>query len=504
MIFYVIVTTILLLLYIKYRLTIRHLVVVDTMFPGPTCLPIIGNALMLRGTSEDFYKRFTETCFYYRRSFRVWIAHRLFIACLYPEDAEVILGNNFEITKADVYEFLLPWIGDGLITSTGKKWRTHRKMLTPAFHFRILEEFTKVFNKNGKIFCEVLSKIPENKIFDVYEYVKMYAMDNICETAMSVSINAQKNPNSAYIRAVKDMCTVAFKRMRTLWLRSDFLFRMSPWAKVHDDALSLIHSQTRDVIKKRKQELERNPDLRLTMENDNFSIKGKLAFLDILLHAAQEYRLTDEDIREEVDTFMFEGHDTITSAISFAMYYISRDQEVQKKILQETESIFRGEDREPTVKDFGAMKYLETVIKETLRLHPSVPFIARKISQDFQIDMKAYAPRGAEVLVVIAALHRNPYQWEKWDQFYPEHFLPEATQKRHPYSFVPFSAGPRNCIGQKFAMIEMKSVLSKVVKEFELIPSPHPEHAIREVPDLILTSGTGMHVGLRKRISGAA
>lgn len=490
---------ILALLYMIFRISIRHLVVADQMFPGPLAFPIIGNALMLRGTSEDFYNTFREACYFYRRSFRVWIANRLFIACLSPEDAEVILGNNFEITKGDAYDFLLPWIGDGLLTSTGKKWHKHRKMLTPAFHFKILDEFVQVFNKNGEIFCETLSKIPEDKVFNVYEYVKMYALDNICETAMGVSINAQKNPNSAYIKAVKDLCTVAFKRMRTLWLRVDFLYQMTKWSKMQEDALKIIHGQTMDVIQKRKLEIQKDPELKLNLENDNFSIKGKLAFLDILLHSVDEYGLTDEDIRAEVDTFMFEGHDTITSAISFAMFYIAKYPKVQIKILQEMESIFHGENRETTIQDLQAMKYLEQAIKETLRLHPSVPFIARKMSEDMPIDIKAYAPKGSEVLIIIAGMHRHPHHWEKHDQFYPEHFSPEAVQKRHPYAFVPFSAGPRNCIGQKFAMYEMKSALSKVVREFELLPSPNPEHEIREVPDLILNSGSGMHVRLRKR-----
>lgn len=114
-------------------------------------------------------------------------------------------------------------------------------------------------------------------------------------------------------------------------------------------------------------------------------------------------------------------------------------------------------------------------------------------------DYKAYVPKGAQVLLAIGAFHRHHHFWEKPHEFYPEHFSPEQVRKRHPFAFVPFSAGPRNCIGQRFAMLEMKSALSKVIQEFELLPSSNPEHEIKQFPELVLTSVSGYHIRLRKR-----
>lgn len=103
------------------------------------------------------------------------------------------------------------------------------------------------------------------------------------------------------------------------------------------------------------------------------------------------------------------------------------------------------------------------------------------------------------MILVLGGFHRNDYYWEKPNEFYPEHFSPEESQKRHPFAFVPFSAGSRNCIGQRFAMLEMKSAISKVVQKFELFPSTNPEHEILERPELVLTSLNGFNIRLKKR-----
>merc|ERR1719273_1268493 len=112
------------------------------------------------------------------------------------------------------------------------------------------------------------------------------------------------------------------------------------------------------------------------------------------------------------------------------------------------------------------MKYLECCIKEALRLYPSVPIIGRDIEKDTYIDGQM-VPKGTCVIVFVHNLHRNPIIWDKPEEFIPERFL--ESSKRHPYAYVPFSAGPRNCIGQRFAMMEEKTILSHVLRRFAMM-----------------------------------
>lgn len=139
-------------------------------------IKIIYNYLKILG----IFKKLINFSNKYDRFYRIWNNGKLFLICKEYRDAEVLLGSNVHITKSDSYKFTLPWIGEGLLTSTGHKWRTHRKIITPTFHFKILQEFLEVFNRNGEILCEKLAANVGKGPFNIYNYVNLAALDNIC------------------------------------------------------------------------------------------------------------------------------------------------------------------------------------------------------------------------------------------------------------------------------------------------------------------------------------
>lgn len=154
----------------------------------------------------------------------------------------------------------------------------------------------------------------------------------------------------------------------------------------------------------------------------------------------------------------------------------------------------------PTFADIQEMKYLEKVIKEAQRLFPSVPLIARELFEDLELPGGYLVPKGTNFTLNIYSLHRDPKIWgsdpEKFD---PEHFSPDAIQKRNPYCYVPFSAGARNCIGQKYAMLELKATLGKILRRFKLAPSPYEKDKVELAAELVLISTTGFHIRIESR-----
>lgn len=152
-----------------------------------------------------------------------------------------------------------------------------------------------------------------------------------------------------------------------------------------------MHDFTENIIRERRETLVNNSKETTPEEEVNFlGQKRRMALLDVLLQSTIDGApLSDEDIREEVDTFMFEGHDTTTSAISFCLYEISRHPEVQQRLQQEIRDVL-GEDRKSpvTLRDLGELKFMENVIKESLRLHPPVPMIGRWFAEDVEIRKK--------------------------------------------------------------------------------------------------------------------
>lgn len=172
--------------------------------------------------------------------------------------------------------------------------------------------------------------------------------------------------------------------------RSNFLFQFTEMARRQKVVLKILHDFTDKVIVERRQELENKAkeDKSAEENDDDVGVKRKLALLDVLLQSTIEGKpLSNMDIREEVDTFMFEGHDTTTSGIAFCIYNLAKHPEVQQKAFEEIRDVI-GDDvnKKVTQKDLNDLHYLELVIKETLRLYPSVPVYGRKISENVEIS----------------------------------------------------------------------------------------------------------------------
>ncbi|PSN43009.1 Cytochrome P450 4C1 [Blattella germanica] len=190
----------------------------------------------------------------------------------------------------------------------------------------------------------------------------------------------------------------------------------------------------------------------------------------------------------------FQGHDTTTAAIGWALQLLASHPEIQQKAYEEVKSFFiQDSDHNLTMQD---MKYLEMVIKETLRLYPSVPLTGREIKEDVVIDGYTI-PAGMKVAVIPYHTHRVEEHFPHPEIFDPDRFLPENVSKRHPYAYIPFSAGPRNCIGQKFAMLEMKSTLSHILYNYKLQATGKVPPAL---PELILRPAVGVYLKITKRV----
>ncbi|VEN55079.1 unnamed protein product [Callosobruchus maculatus] len=463
----------------------KQLLWLDTV-PG---YPFIGNLFEFHGPRETLNDLRHLHATYGKTMLIRAPLQRMILSCDY-DFLEFVLSSPKILDKSGEYKFLHRWLGTGLLTSDGPKWKTRRKLLTPSFHFSILQKFVASFESNGNILVEKLRTV-QGKDINIYQYITLYTLDIICESAMGVSVNAQEVEDSQYVKNVKFLCRRINERATTFYERPDLLYRLSPNYYREKKAVKQIHNFTYSVIDSRIKTLQNST-------NDQNNTEGKaVPFLDMLLKSTVDGRpLTREEIREEVDTFMFEGHDTAGSAISFALYLLASHQDVQDHALEEQKTIFCKDIHRPsTYNDLQQMKYLECVIKETLRLYPSVPFYGRKTDQPV-IYKGNVMPEDIDIAVIAYELQRDPKYFPNPDKFDPTRF--ETMDGTNPYCFIPFSAGPRNCIGQKFAMLEMKSALSKILRAFRLLPTV-PEHQLKLTSEAVLKSYNGIYIRVLKR-----
>ncbi|XP_073251504.1 cytochrome P450 4V2-like [Porites lutea] len=476
--------------------------------PGPKPNFLFGNALQLARLPDELIKQILG----FTRQFQkeglicIWLGPVYPLTLLFkPEYAEILLSTSKHMGKSFDYSFLHPWLGTGLLTSDGSKWKTRRRLITPTFHFRILNDFIQVFEEQAAILVKHLEKEANKGVFNIMPYITLCALDVICITSMDASPNAQEDVDSPYVNAVLRVSELIQMRQRSPWLWNDTLYGLLPSGREHKRCLKILHDFTNEVIDQRIAERasikSKTQEEKIKEEVDEddglYKRKKRLAFLDLLLESYDTGDISREGVREEVDTFMFEGHDTTAAGITWALYLLGRHPVIQQKVHDEVDSFFEQRPETLTVDDLKDLRYLECVIKEALRLFPSVPFFARTTTEDFHMDGYT-APKGTSVGIATLALHRNSDVWPAPLEFNPDRFLPENSQGRHPFAYIPFSAGPRNCIGQRFAFLEEKIVLYHVMRNFS-IESAQTFDDLRTCGELITRPKEGIFVTLAKR-----
>ncbi|XP_070692277.1 cytochrome P450 4T8 [Pempheris klunzingeri] len=460
-------------------------------FPGPPGHWLFGHVTEFKQDGMDLDKM-VKWGQQYPYAFPLWFGPFVcFLNIHHPDYVKTILASTEP--KDDVaYRFIEPWIGDGLLVSKGMKWFRHRRLLTPGFHYDVLKPYVKLMSDSAKTMLDKWESYAKtNKPLELFEHVSLMTLDSILKCAFSYDSNCQiEGGTNAYIKAVYELSDLINLRFRTFPYHNDLIFYLSPHGFRFRKACSVTHSHTEEVIRKRKEALKKEKEL------DRIQAKRNLDFLDILLLARDEKQqgLSDEDIRAEVDTFMFEGHDTTASGVSFILYCLACHPEHQKMCRDEVIQALDGKDSVEW-EDLSQIPYTTMCIKECLRLYPPVPGMSRKITKPMTFIDGRTLPGGSHVGTSVYAVHRNAAVWENPDVFDPLRFLPENASKRSPHAFVPFSAGPRNCIGQNFAMNEMKVVIALTLKRYELIEDPTRKPKI--IPRLVLRSLNGIHIKIK-------
>ncbi|CAH2989299.1 unnamed protein product [Chilo suppressalis] len=375
--------------------------------------------------------------------------------------------------KALIYRILQPWLKDGLLLSNGLKWQQRRKILTPSFHFNILKQFLVTLEENSARLVKDLEGKVEQEI-DIVPLISEFTLNSICETSMGTKLSDETSSAAlSYKNAIYELGKKFVDRFTKVHYNIDFIFALSSIGRQQKRYLEIVHDFTKRVIKDRKEYIETFgidiDEMNVSDEDIFFKSKRKTAMLDLLISAQNKGLIDDNGVQEEVDTFMFEGHDTTAAALAFCLMSIANDKGIQERLFSELDGIFGDSSQPATMDDLSRMQYLECCIKESLRLYPPVHLMGRTLGET--VTLSDYVvEKGTYILILIYDMHRREDLFKDALKYNPDRFLPENSIGRHPFSFIPFSAGPRNCIGQKFAMLEMKSSLSAILRRYRLEP----------------------------------
>ncbi|KAJ8027652.1 Cytochrome P450 4V2 [Holothuria leucospilota] len=477
----------------KYKL--RHLT-------GPRGLPLLGNLLQFGKDNISFMKQLSVWAEEFRESgyYLLYFGTKPVLMIYNANDVEIILRDTQIDRKNFLYYFNEAWLGNGLLLSEGPKWVSRRKLLTPSFHFSMLENFVEVMNCHAKHLSDKLCGLVEEPKVELLELLSLCSLDILNECMMGRKLGAQQGEGKGYVEAVHRIGGIFTKRFQCPWLWNETLFGWSTLGKEQARVLETLHKTTKKVFQDRKLELQsESKSLIIDDKSQEVRKRRRLAFLDLLIAAQrQDNTLPDEGILEEVDTFMFEGHDTVSSSTTIAMYLIGKHPEIQRKLQEELDEVFGNDrDRPVTMEDLKKLDYLSCVMKEGQRLLTTVPYIGRELVNDISV-CGTVIPKDTAVFLGLYWLHRDTHHFTDPEKFDPDRFLPANSKELHHFAYVPFSAGHRNCIGQKFAIMEQKVIMATVLRKISLTSLQTIEE-LKLANELVLRPTNGVYVKLTLR-----
>ncbi|XP_045518562.1 cytochrome P450 4c3-like [Pieris brassicae] len=388
------------------------------------------------------------------------------------DDVEYILKNCLE--KENVMRFFREIIGNAGIFAPVSTWIHRRKMLIPAFSPKIIKSFVSKQARQGLELSEQLEidgRVGSGE-FSIWPYINAYTLSSIAETALGVKLDALRDPNIPFLRAVQDVLCFIASRIVKVWLWSEFIYKFSNLHADVQTSKTSLYSLPDKIIKEKREALYNNNKLKNLREKQTIYGQGQdsNSFLDhLIMLSEEENRLTDEELREEILVMMLAGTDSSAVAIGYTLVLLAKYPVIQEKLYNDIKNHFGNSDRPLNSDDLMALEYLSRVVKESLRLFPPVPGITRKAGdKEVHLPSGIILPRETGIVVSIWGMNRDPKQWGPTaDCFDPDRFSDKQTA-----TYASFSLGPRNCIGYKYALQSVQIAVASIIRRYKVVGEP--------------------------------
>ncbi len=368
--------------------------------------------------------------------------------------------------KSRSYRMLRLLLGDGLLTSEGEFWRRQRRLAQPAFRRDRLEAMgARMLQPVEELADDWLRRARKGPL-DARIEMSRLALEIASDTLFGATLPGQASEISTALAEVQSYANHITTRPLVVPRSVP-----TPRNRRYERASSVLDRTVADLIEGRRQVVERGED-----PGDDL--------LALLMAATDEETgegMTDAQLRDEVMTLFLAGHETSATGLTWALVQLARHPDVEARCREEVLRVTGG--APPTVAQLRDMPYLRAFVDEVLRLHPPAWIMEREPIQDDEI-VGYPIPKGSVVIVSPYVTHRNPALWDRPHRFDPERFLGAEARERQRYAYFPFGGGPRQCVGNNFALMEMQLTLARLLSRFRI--SLVPDQRIEQLPYVTL------------------
>ncbi|XP_032161857.1 thromboxane-A synthase isoform X1 [Mustela erminea] len=460
------------------KLGIRH--------PKPS--PFIGNLTFFRQgfweSQMELRKLYGPLCGYY-------LGRRMFIVISEPDMIEQVLVEKFHnFTNRMVSGLESKPVMDSVLFLRNKRWEEVRSVLTSSFSPDKLDEMTPLISQACDLLLAHLKRYEESgEAFDIQRCYSCYTTDVVASVAFGTQVDSRRAPEDPFVTHCRRFFAYSIPRP-VLVLILSFPSIMVPLARIlpnknRDELNGFFNKLIRNMIALRDQQeaQERRRDfLQLILDARHSTPSVGVDSFDMVrqvfpsTHCAagaprphQPGRLskplTVDEVVGQAFIFLIAGYEIVTNTLSFATYLLATNPDCQEKLLTEVDS-FNEKYPAPDYSSFQeGLPYLDMVIAETLRIYPPAFRFTREAARDCEVQGQRI-PAGAVVEVAVGALHHDPKYWPHPETFNPERFTAEARRQQRPFTYLPFGAGPRSCLGVRLGLLEVKLTLLHVLRQF--------------------------------------
>ncbi len=442
-------------------------------------LPLVGDTFEVgrRGMLpflEDRWRREGDV-------FRLHVGPRRMVVVVHPDGVEHVLARHRDrYVKGRTYDSMRLLTGEGLLTLEGDAWLRRRRLEQPAFHRESIRKLVRAMvDVTARRLERMRERAPRQGTFEAHRAMMEIALEIVGETLFGQKLGDENTDASAS----------AFKEaLELISLRANAAIALplavpTPGNLRLKRALRLLDGMVRTIIStaRGRSEPETSPTL--------------LSMLLAARDADTGEPLTDVELRNEVITLFLAGHETTALALTWSFTLLGRHPDVVEAARAEIDAVLQG--RAPTAEDLPKLSYLRQVIDEVLRLRGPTWTVARDATAPDTIGGVAIKP-GDVVMPVSWLTHRHPAFWDRPEVFDPQRFAPDRVKARHPWSYYPFSLGPRMCIGNLFSLAEAQVVLAMMLQRMELEPEPSVAN-VQPVAQITLRPSGPVNVAFRWR-----
>jgi cytochrome P450 len=377
----------------------------------------------------------------------VFISRALLRDLLFVRDPAVVYAINVthwaDFYKPDYIKHMWkPFLGNGLVPNDGESWKRQHKLILPGFHKKRVDAYAPTMVE----FTErMLDRWKEGERRDMRLELNALALEVVASTLFDIDIGKE---DSKTIRdAIGEVSEILVKDADNMIPRPDW------WPSANNRRKRRAIAKIEDIIRRVHQE-------RLTHRQDRGDLFSHMVFAEDELGP-----MSEKQLRDEAMTLIFAGHETTAHALVWTWYLLAKNPEKVTKMREELARVVGP--RRIAVDDLPKLPYLEMVVKESLRLYPSVWAYARQAQRDLIIEGYAIK-KGQTVTIGHIAMGRNPKYYDRPLEFCPERWTREFERQLPRGAYTPFAGGPRVCLGKQFAMMEMRMILATLVRRLEV------------------------------------